>query len=148
MTKISTETDEAAKSRVKTTVQEVAATAFLAGYETVREEPLSNFELSTMISQTSATLFNFVLLMVLYPEVQLKAQEELDKFVGRQRLPDFSDQDDLPYINAIYMEVIRLFPVLPLGVPHRAIAEGQYKGMRIPKGSIILPNAWYGCLWV
>lgn len=94
--------------------------------------------------QTSATLYNFILLMILNPQVQLKAHEELDKVVGHQRLPNFSDQDDLPYINAICMEVLRWFPVIPLGIPHRVIADYEHNGMRIPKGSILLPNAWYG----
>lgn len=82
--------------------------------------------------------------MVLHPEVQLRAQEEIDKTVGRQRLADFSDREHLPYIEALYKEVIRCHPILPLGVPHRVIADDEYKGMRIPKGSMILSNIWYG----
>jgi cytochrome P450 len=80
--------------------------------------------------------------MVSHPEVQRKAQAELDRVVGRQRLPDFSDMENLPYINAIVKEVIRWFPIVPLGIPHAATAEDEYRGMRIPKGSAIFPNLW------
>jgi cytochrome P450 len=52
--------------------------------------------------------------MVLYPHVQKKAQAELDSVVGH-RTPNFSDSDDLPYIHAIVREVLRLWPVSPLG---------------------------------
>jgi cytochrome P450 len=81
--------------------------------------------------------------MVQHPGVQAKAQEELDRVIGRSRLPDFEDRESLPYLDAIYKETLRLYPVAPLGLPHRVIADDVYKGMRIPKGSIIFPNIWY-----
>jgi len=74
--------------------------------------------------------------------VQIKAQDELDRVVGRERLPDFSDQEDLPYISALIKEVLRWFPIIPLGVPHVNIIDDEYKGMHIPKGSVISPNVW------
>ena len=45
--------------------------------------------------------------MSLYPNVQRKAQEELDRVVGPDRLPEFSDYDDLVYIQAIILEAMR-----------------------------------------
>ena len=59
------------------------------------------------IMQTVSTLTSFVLVMLLYPEVQMKAQKELDAVVGQDRLPEFSDRSLLPYTNAILKEVIR-----------------------------------------
>lgn len=53
--------------------------------------------------------------MTLYPEVQKKAQVELDSVVEAGRLPDYSDRDKLPYIDALIKEVLRWNPVLPLG---------------------------------
>jgi len=58
--------------------------------------------------------------MSLYPEVQRKAQEEIDRVIGHDRLPNAQDRMDLPYIGAIMREVMRLNPVTPLG-------ESQYK---------------------
>lgn len=52
-------------------------------------------------------ILNFILLMMLNPESQRQAQAELDQVVGRDRLPDFSDKESLPYICAIYKEVLR-----------------------------------------
>ena len=80
--------------------------------------------------------------MVENPEVQRKAHEELDRIVGRERLPDFADKGSLPYINSIYKECLRCHPVLPLGLAHSAVADDQYKGMHIPKGSILFSNVW------
>ena len=53
--------------------------------------------------------------MVLFPEVQAKAQAELDAVVGTERLPCFNDRDSLPYINAICKEVLRWHSITPLG---------------------------------
>lgn len=54
--------------------------------------------------------------MTLYPEVQVKAQQEIDRVIGRDRLPTFEDRDRLPYIDAIVKEVLRWGVVAPLGI--------------------------------
>lgn len=58
------------------------------------------------------TLF---LAMALYPEVQKKAQAEIDAVVGPNRLPEFQDRPSLPYINAVVKESMRWNVVVPLG---------------------------------
>lgn len=93
--------------------------------------------------QTTGAILNFILLMMLNPESQRQAQAELDQVVGRDRLPDFSDKESLPYICAIYKEVLRWNPNAPLGIPHVSTEEDEYRGMKIPKGSVIWPNVWY-----
>ena len=45
--------------------------------------------------------------MVLHPHVLKKAHEEIDRVVGTSRLPDFDDRENLPYIEAIFQEVLR-----------------------------------------
>ncbi|KAI0259756.1 cytochrome P450 [Gloeopeniophorella convolvens] len=91
---------------------------------------------------TVSSLRSFVLAMVLYPEVQQKARAEIDAVTSGLRLPDFSDQDELPYVNAVVKEVMRWHPVTPLAVPHRAMQNDVYDDYFIPAGSIIIPNAW------
>jgi cytochrome P450 len=58
----------------------------------------------------------FVLAMVLCPDVQKRAQAELDSVIGRDRLPTFEDRASLPYIDAIVRETFRWQPVVPLGI--------------------------------
>ena len=55
--------------------------------------------------------------MALYPEVQKKAQAEIDAVIGPDRLPDFHDRPSLPYINAIVKETSRWNLAAPLGRP-------------------------------
>ncbi|KAJ8474071.1 hypothetical protein ONZ51_g7464 [Trametes cubensis] len=94
-------------------------------------------------SDTSySTLVSVFLAMTLYPEVQKKAQEELDAVVGPYRLPGFEDRGALVYINAIVKEAMRWHVVLPLGVPHRTIEDDVIDGYFIPAGSMILANTW------
>lgn len=57
----------------------------------------------------------FFLAMTLNPDIQVKARKQLDQVVGTGRLPSFSDQPLLPYIDAIMKETIRWRPVVPLG---------------------------------
>ena len=53
--------------------------------------------------------------MIIYPEVQCKAQAEIDRVIGNDRFPTLADQPDLPYIDALVKEVLRWAPVGPLG---------------------------------
>lgn len=65
--------------------------------------------------KTASTLSTFFLVMTLFPEVQRRAHMDIDRVVGSGRLPDFADQDSLPYITAIVKETLRWAPPLPLG---------------------------------
>ncbi|KAG5635743.1 hypothetical protein H0H81_010226 [Sphagnurus paluster] len=78
--------------------------------------------------------------MVLYPEVQVRAQKEIDAVLGGGRLPEFSDRDSLPYIDCVLQETTRWYSVVPMGVPHRSTEDDVYRGMFIPKGSVIIAN--------
>ena len=73
-----------------------------------------NFVL-TLFLQTSAAVQSFVLAMVLYPEVQKRAQEEIDSILGHGRLPVFEDENALPYLKAVRHELLRWSPPGPLG---------------------------------
>ena len=53
--------------------------------------------------------------MTLYPEVQKKAQAEIDSVIGTDRLPTYTDRESLPYIEALVKEVFRWHVTLPLG---------------------------------
>ena len=54
-----------------------------------------------------SALLTFILAMVLYPEVMRKGQRELDEIIGKDTLPEIEDKTRLPYIRAIYQEVLR-----------------------------------------
>ncbi|KLO07931.1 CyP450 monooxygenase [Schizopora paradoxa] len=104
---------------------DVAATVFLAGQET-----------------SSTALMNLVLAMLKYPEIQRRAQEEIDRVIGRDRLPAFEDRENLPYIKALCSEVLRWQVILPFGLPHVSSQDDVYRGYHIPAGTMVMANLW------
>ncbi|EPS36614.1 hypothetical protein H072_9877 [Dactylellina haptotyla CBS 200.50] len=92
-------------------------------------------------SDTSVSLLAFFFrTMMLHPEVQERAQEEIDRVIGNERLPELQDRATLPYIEALFKETLRYNPIVPSGFPHTADADDEYRGYRIPKGAIIVPS--------
>lgn len=91
---------------------------------------------------TVSSLMTFFLAMTLFPEVQKKAQEELDRVIGGNRLPVTADREKLPYIEAVMKETHRWHPVAPMALPHCSTKEDVIRGYRIPKGALLLPNNW------
>jgi cytochrome P450 len=93
-------------------------------------------------SDTSAVeLRSFVKAMVLSPEPQRKAQEELDQVCG-DRMPEIGDAEALPYIRACVKEVCRWGPAVLMGIPHSLVRDDSYMGYKIPAGAMVLMNVW------
>jgi len=91
---------------------------------------------------TSAALYSFIQAMVVFPEVQKKAQEQIDKVVGPDRLPTMDDEMNLQYLRGCVKETLRWAPPLPLTFPHAVIQDDEYMGYHIPKGAGVLNNAY------
>ena len=98
--------------------------------------------LTADLPQSATTMQGAFLAMSLYPEAQRKAQEELDRIVGRGRLPNFGDLDSLVYINAVVKESLRWHNVVPLGIPHKTIHDDFFCGYFVPAGSVVISNIW------
>ena len=94
------------------------------------------------MNQSLSTLQTFVAAMASYPEVQKRAQDELDLAIGPGRLPTMDDKQSLPYVSAILKECLRWRSVVPLSIPHLSTEEDEYKGYRIPRGSVVVSNTW------
>jgi hypothetical protein len=114
---------------------------------------------STNFLQTVSAMTTLFYVMAMYPHILKKAQAELDAVVGTDRLPQLSDLEALPYINAVLKEILRWNPPLPLGeeiqtfqrlgsllwsgLRHRVTDDDVYADMLIPKGSILISNIWW-----
>ncbi|KAI0070807.1 cytochrome P450 [Panus rudis PR-1116 ss-1] len=108
--------------------------------------------MDTMVKQTLASMYgagsdttvssmmSFFLAMTLYPDVQKKAQEEIDNVIGTGRLPEFSDIASLPYVGAIVDETLRWHPVLPISLYHSLQEDDFYNGYFLPKGAVCIGN--------
>ncbi|KAG2113513.1 cytochrome P450 [Suillus discolor] len=103
-----------------------------------------NLQQIEMQDQTSRPLFEgsyettisflmvFALAMVSYPNVQKRAQVEIDSAVGRDRLPTFEDRALLPYLESVLRETLRWQPIGPIA-PRATSSDGIYDGYFIPK---------------
>ncbi|KAI0260544.1 cytochrome P450 [Gloeopeniophorella convolvens] len=89
-----------------------------------------------------SVLLSFFLTMTLFPEVRRKGQEEIDRVVGGDRLPTLADRERLPYVSAIFSEILRWATTSPPGFPHRTLVSDTYRGYFIPKDSIVVTNIW------
>jgi Cytochrome P450 len=63
--------------------------------------------------------------MTQFPEIQYKAQEEIDRVIGGNRLPTLADRDSLPYVGALLSEIYRWRPVVLTGLSFRSEVHGR-----------------------
>ncbi|WAR13174.1 CP17A-like protein [Mya arenaria] len=92
---------------------------------------------------TSRMTLRFALLhMAAYPDIQAIAQEEIDRVVGRDRLPGLSDRPDLAYTEAVLHESMRIATVAPTGVWHETLCDTSIGSYKIPKGTPVMINHW------
>ncbi|XP_014486131.1 PREDICTED: probable cytochrome P450 303a1 [Dinoponera quadriceps] len=89
---------------------------------------------------TSKSLAFGFMYLVLHPEVQRKAQKEIDRVVGRNRLPTLADRPSMPYIQATVLEFLRMFIGRSLSVPRRSLKDTFIKGYKIPKDTMLVLN--------
>ncbi|KAJ5677051.1 cytochrome P450 [Penicillium maclennaniae] len=91
---------------------------------------------------TATTINNWILGMLFYPDELKKAQEEIDRVVGPDRLPQWDDEKALPYLRAMIKETLRWRPVNKYGMYHSSTEDDWYEGHFIPKDSVVVLNWW------
>ncbi|KAG2152638.1 cytochrome P450 [Suillus bovinus] len=112
---------------------------------TVEEDDIVKWSALSVFSggadTTVSAIYSFFLAMTLYPDVQKKAQAEIDAVVGPDRLPSFADRASLPYIEALTKEILRWHVIIPTA-DHCVTEDDIHDGYYIPKGSVVIPNIW------
>ncbi|XP_056344225.1 cytochrome P450 2K6-like [Oenanthe melanoleuca] len=89
--------------------------------------------------ETISTTLNWgFLLMLKYPEIQRKVQEEIEQVIGSNP-PRVEHRAQMPYTDAVIHEIQRFANILPLNLPHETAADVTLKGYFIPKGTYIIP---------
>ena len=99
--------------------------------------------LLTAGTDTSALTTEWAMAQLLtHPEVMRKARAEIDAMVGTGRLVEESDITNLPYLQCVVKETLRLCPVGPIIPAHAAMEDCTVGGFRVRPGTMILVNAW------
>ncbi|XP_030054611.1 cytochrome P450 2K6 [Microcaecilia unicolor] len=122
--------------------------AFLVKQQEEKSNPHSYFNdenLTNVVSNlfvagtetTSTTLRWGLLLMMKYPEIQRKVQEEIAKVIGSAQ-PCTEHRRQMPYTDAVIHEIQRFANILPLNLPHETTVDVNFKGHFIPKGTQVI----------
>ncbi|EIN04006.1 cytochrome P450 [Punctularia strigosozonata HHB-11173 SS5] len=114
------------------------------------KEELDDMDIVMMISafmiggvETTASIMQwFLALIPAYPEVQRTAQDELDRVVGRERMPTLDDEKNLPYCRSIIKEIERCHNPFWIVTPHSSTEDFSYRGWIIPKDTVVILNTW------
>ncbi|KAK4436762.1 Xanthotoxin 5-hydroxylase CYP82C4 [Sesamum alatum] len=91
---------------------------------------------------TSVYLTRLISVLTDHRQVMQRAQAEIDTKVGKQRWVQESDLNSLLYLQATMKETLRLYPPLPLSLPHEAAQECRVAGYPIPRGTQLFVNLW------
>lgn len=92
---------------------------------------------------TSGTLLWALAAICAFPEVQSKAQADIDAVVGQVCSPVWGDAGSLPYVQALVKEMFRWRPVTILGgLPHAPTRDDEYRGYRVPANKWVVGNLW------
>ncbi|XP_076079554.1 steroid 17-alpha-hydroxylase/17,20 lyase-like isoform X1 [Mytilus galloprovincialis] len=97
---------------------------------------------SAGIDTSRITLYFAVRYMAGLPEIQSKVQEEIDRVVGKDRLPGIKDREKLSYTEATLHEAMRLGTAAPVGVPHSTLCDTKVGGYDVPKDTMVMINHW------
>ncbi|XP_052532959.1 cytochrome P450 2C9-like [Tympanuchus pallidicinctus] len=123
---------------------------FLSKMQEEKDNPKSHFHITNLITSTfdlfiagtettSTTVRYGLLLLLKYPKIQEKVQEEIDRVVGRSRRPGVADRTQMPYTDAVVHEIQRFITLLPMSLPHAVTKDVHFRGYVIPKGTTVFP---------
>ncbi|XP_065009172.1 cytochrome P450 81Q32-like [Musa acuminata AAA Group] len=98
--------------------------------------------LSAGTDATANTIEWAMSLRLNHPNAMDKTRAEIDARVGNGRLLDESDLPSLPYLHCVVAETLRMYPAGPLLVPHESSDECVVGGFHVPRGTILLVNAY------
>nr|XP_055097627.1 LOW QUALITY PROTEIN: cytochrome P450 2C18-like [Symphalangus syndactylus] len=124
---------------------------FLIKMEQKKHNQQSEFTIESLIATvtdmfgagtetTSTTVRSGLLLLLKYPEVTAKVQEEIECVVGRNWSPCMQNRSHMPYRDAVVHEIQRYTDLIPTNLPHAVTCDVKFRNYLIPKGTTIITS--------
>ncbi|XP_030600183.1 cytochrome P450 2F3-like [Archocentrus centrarchus] len=124
--------------------------SFLIRINQEKDLPTTEFHYDNLVSTvmtiflagtqtTSSTLRYALNVLIKYPDIQEKMQQEIDTVIGKERCPNMEDRKSLPFSDAVIHEVQRFLDIVPFSLPHYALNDISFRGYTIPKDTVIIP---------
>ncbi|XP_076946434.1 cytochrome P450 CYP82D47-like [Bidens hawaiensis] len=140
--------------RKRSSTNDIAGEVMDVMIQVVKDDDVSGYTADTIIkatceslmgggADTTTVMLTWILSLLLNNRYALKkAQEELDKQVGKDRRVHESDIKNMVYLQAVVIETLRLYPVTFLGGPRAFTKDCTIAGYHVPKGTWLLTNMW------
>ncbi|XP_067831053.1 cytochrome P450 2C31-like isoform X3 [Heptranchias perlo] len=85
------------------------------------------------------TLLRAIQVLVKFPQIQEKINQEIDEVIGSCRRPTIEDRAKMPYTDAVIHEIQRYVDISPIGLPHMVTTDIEFRGYLIPEGTCVVP---------
>lgn len=91
-------------------------------------------------TETTSSTIRFALnVLIRYPKIQERMQQEIATVIGQERSPCMEDRKSLSFTDAVLHEVQRVMDIVPMSIPHYALQDFSFRGYTIPKDTVIIP---------
>lgn len=108
--------------------------------ETLKGSTLNLFGAGSETVRTSISWCMYI--MAAFPDVQKRVRKEIEDVLGPSKFPQFPDQKNMPYTQAVIREVLRWKTIAPLNILRYSLDDIEVSGYKIPKGTVVIANFW------
>ncbi|KAI3924519.1 hypothetical protein MKW92_032091 [Papaver armeniacum] len=94
------------------------------------------------VDSTASTTVWALTFLVREQKIQEKLYREINNVTGGKRPVKVEDLNKLPYLQAVMKETMRMKPIAPMAIPHKASKDTSLMGKNVNKGTVVMVNLY------